>query len=359
MANRTVIPFGPQHPVLPEPLHLDLELDDEIIVDAIPSIGYIHRGLELLVAKRDYQTFTYVAERICGICSFMHGMGYCLAVEKVMGVVVPRRADFIRVVYCELSRVHSHLLWLGLAADAFGFEQLFMQTWKARELVLDLVEATAGARVIFGNCKIGGVRHDLSADQSALMIKVLNGMRHELHQLCQIFLTDITVRERLSGLGCLDQETARLTGAVGPMLRASGVAYDARHLGYAAYNELEVKPIVATSGDCLGRVEVRVGEIFQSIDLIEKSLTMMPSGDVAVKVTGHPKGEAFIRLEQPRGEAVYYVKANGTKNLERFRVRTPTFANVPAVVSLLKGSRLADVPNLILTIDPCISCCER
>ena len=158
---RTIIPFGPQHPVLPEPIHLDLVVEDETVVEALPSIGFVHRGLERLVETKDYLEFVYVAERICGICSFIHGQTYCQAIETLMHIEVPRRAAYLRTIWGELSRLHSHLLWLGLMADAVGFESLFMHAWRVREQVLDLIEATTGGRVIFGSCKVGGVRRDI------------------------------------------------------------------------------------------------------------------------------------------------------------------------------------------------------
>lgn len=133
MAKRTIIPFGPQHPVLPEPIHLDLVLEDEVVVEAIPSIGFIHRGLEKLVEKKEYTEMVYVIERICGICSFGHGWGYSAAVEGAMGVEIPERAQYLRTIWHELSRLHSHLLWLGLLADAFGFESLFMHCWRSEK----------------------------------------------------------------------------------------------------------------------------------------------------------------------------------------------------------------------------------
>ncbi len=141
---RTIIPFGPQHPVLPEPIHLDLVVEDEKVVEARPSIGFVHRGLEKLVEKKDYLEFVYVAERICGICSFIHGQTYCQAVEAIMDIPVPPRAHYLRTVWGELSRIHSHLLWLGLMADGMGFESLFMHSWRVRERVLNIVEATTG-----------------------------------------------------------------------------------------------------------------------------------------------------------------------------------------------------------------------
>lgn len=359
MGKRTVIPFGPQHPVLPEPIHLDLVLEDETVVEAIPRIGYIHRGLEKLVEKKDFMQYTYVAERICGICSFMHGMGYCMTIESIMNVEIPERAKFLRTIWAELSRMHSHTLWLGLLADAFGFESLFMHSWKIREQILDIFEETTGGRVIFSVCDVGGVRKDINAETLTKIVGILNNVEKELKELTDVFLNDSSVKSRTKGVGVLTKEQAYDLGAAGPMARASGVEADMRCQGYAAYDKLEFKPIIETAGDSYARTSVRIGEIFQSIDLIRQCVELIPEGDIKVKVTGNPSGEYFTRIEQPRGEVVYYAKANGSKFLDRLRVRTPTFANVPALLETLKGCDLADVPILVLTIDPCISCTER
>lgn len=359
MGNRTIVPFGPQHPVLPEPIHLDLVLEDERVIEAIPRIGYIHRGLEKLVEKKDYQQYVYVAERICGICSFMHGMGYCMSIESIMEAEIPERAKFLRTIWAELSRLHSHLLWLGLLADAFGFESLFMQSWKLREQVLDIFEETTGGRVIFSVCDIGGVKKDISSETLSKITEILTGMEKELKEAAAVFLNDSTVKLRTKGVGVLSKQAAFDLGAVGPMARASGIKMDLRSQGYAAYDKLDFKPITDQGGDCYARTKVRIGELFQSIDLIRQCIAIIPEGEVKRKITGNPKGEHFTRLEQPRGEVLYYAKANGTKFLDRVRVRTPTFANVPALLETLKNCSLADVPILILTIDPCISCTER
>jgi ech hydrogenase subunit E len=360
MEGPSVIPFGPQHPVLPEPLHFDLYLQDEKIVGAVPQIGYIHRGLELLVEKRDYTDYVHVAERICGICSFMHGMGYCEAVEGVLGLELPGRARWLRTFWCELERAHSHLMWMGLAADAFGFESLFMATWQARELILDVAEETTGGRVIYGSAIVGGVSRDPSDETLARCMKALAPARDQIAKLSRVMLQNPTVRHRLEGVGVLSKEAAYKLGAVGPMLRASGYDYDARRRGYAAYGEIEFDTVVETAGDCMARAAVRMREIEQSFAIMEKVVAGIPGGPVSVQVKGMPpKGECFARLEQPRGEVVYFVRSNGTRNLERFRVRTPTFANVPAMVEAMRGQSLADVPTIVLTIDPCISCTER
>ena len=359
MAKQSIVPFGPQHPVLPEPVHLDLVLEDEVVVKAVPSIGFVHRGLEKLVETKDYKEYVYIAERVCGICSFGHGLGYCQCLEKIMNVEIPPRAAYLRTIWMEMSRIHSHLLWLGLLADALGFESLFMQSWRLREKILDMFDMTTGGRVIFSvNC-VGGVLKDMDDTMLKTLVQTINEMSKELRPIAESFLRDYSVGTRLHGLGVLSAEDARMQGAVGPMLRASGVAYDVRRLGYAAYGDLELEPVTASDGDSFARCEVRIKEIFQSFDLIRQAVAKIPQGPIAVPVKGNPDGEHFMRIEQPRGEAVYYVKANGSKFIDRFRLRTPTTSNIPPMLEMLKGCQLADVALLILTIDPCISCTER
>ncbi|MGI6722389.1 MAG: nickel-dependent hydrogenase large subunit [Anaerovoracaceae bacterium] len=361
MGKRTIIPFGPQHPVLPEPVHLDLVIEDEKVVEAIPSIGFIHRGLEKLVEKREYPEMVYVIERICGICSFGHGWGYCQAVEGAMKVEPPERAQYLRTIWHELSRIHSHLLWLGLLADGFGFESLFNHCWRIRETVLDIFEETTGGRVIFSVCKVGGVRKDVSNEKLQEIVKILRNMEKELKPITDVFISDPSVKNRLVGVGVLSKEEAIELGAVGPMARASGVEQDIRLTGNGIYSKLNFKPVLETSGDCWARCAVRIGEVYQAIDLIEEAVKQIPDGDIDVKVKGKMQGEFVTRMEQPRGEAFYYAKGfdEPTNFLERMRVRTPTNANIPAMVKTLQGCDLADVPMLILTIDPCISCTER
>jgi ech hydrogenase subunit E len=356
---RTIIPFGPQHPVLPEPIHLDLVVEDEKVIEARPSIGFIHRGLEKLAEQKDFHEFVYVAERICGICSFIHGQTYCQAIETIMDIKVPPRARYLRTVWGELSRIHSHLLWMGLMADGMGFESLFMHSWRVREKVLDIIEATAGGRVIFGSCKIGGVRRDIEADAIKGILNKLNEIEGDMRGICKVFLEDSSVKARLCGVGVLSKQEAYDLGCVGPMLRASGFSQDMRQQGYAAFSDIPVEPVTRTEGDCYARCAVRCEELFQSVNIIRTAFDKIPPGEIAVKVAGNPNGEIITRTEQPRGEVVYHLKANGNKNLQRFRVRTPTFANLPAMLKVLPGCDLADVPVIVLTIDPCISCTER
>jgi Ni,Fe-hydrogenase III large subunit len=359
MGKQIVVPFGPQHPVLPEPIHLDLVLEDERVVEAIPSIGYVHRGLESLVKKREYKDYVFVAERICGICSYIHAAGYCQGIEAVMDIDVPLRAQYLRIFWSELSRLHSHLLWLGCYSDSFGFENLFMNAWRIRESILDIMEETSGGRVIQGTCTVGGVRKDVSNTRLREIVRSLDGIESQITELNEVFLRDPTVMHRTKGVGMLTKDQAWSLGAVGPVLRGSGVAMDIRTTGYGAYEFLKMSPVVYHGGDCYSRCRVRADELHASIDLIRQVVDLIPDGEIVAKVTGGPDGEYFSRIEQPRGEAVHYVKGDGSKHLVRHRVRTPTCANIAPLLTMLAGCELADVPVIVLSIDPCISCTER
>lgn len=362
MSKQTVIPFGPQHPVLPEPVHLDLVVEDEVVVDAVPQIGYVHRGLEKLVETKDYTKYVYVCERICGICSFGHSYGYSQTVEGMMGIEIPDRAEYLRAIMHELSRIHSHLLWLGLAADAFGFENLFYQCWKLRETVLDIFERTTGGRVILSYCNVGGVKKDIDNSELQGIVQELDKLIEDYDILVKTFTEDVSVRERMCGSGYLSKADADALSVVGPFARASGLEQDVRMCGNGAYGDLAAfEPVLSDGCDNMARVEVRCQEVYQSVDIIKELVSKIPDGEVMVKVKGNPEeGARFVNhLEQPRGECVYYTRGNGTKYLDRFRIRTPTSANLAGLVQILKGCKLADVPLNVLSIDPCISCTER
>ena len=356
---RTIIPFGPQHPVLPEPIHLNLVTEDEIVIEALPQLGYVHRGLESLAAIRDYHQMIQICERVCGICSMIHAQVYCQGIEEMMGIEVPPRARYLRTIWGELHRMHSHLLWLGLFADSFGFESLFMQFWRIRERIMDINESTTGNRVIVSVNVVGGVRRDLSADQCDWILRELVDVEKQIKELQKVILDDYTVKQRTVGIGVLTKEQAYELGAAGPTLRASGVAQDMRMLGYGAFDELGFEPVVEHDGDSYCRSKVRFHETLQSASIVREAIGRMPEGEINTKVKGNPEGELMIRIEQPRGECCYYIKANGTKFLERLRIRTPTFANIAPLLAMMPGLQLADVPVVVLSIDPCISCTER
>jgi ech hydrogenase subunit E len=245
-------------------------------------------------------------------------------------------------------------------ADAFGFESMFLQFWRIRERVLDLLEMTAGQRVIQSVNVVGGVRRDISPEQKKVCIETLNTVRKESEALIKVLTNDYTVKSRTIGKGVLTKEQALQLGCAGPTLRGSGVREDARLTKYDAYGELNYEPVVEEAGDSYARALVSARELFQAIDLQLEALAKLPEGEIAVRVRGNPPAnEAVMRTEAPRGELFYYAKGNGTRNLERLKVRTPTFANIPSLLVMLPGCELADVPVIVLSIDPCISCTER
>lgn len=280
--------------------------------------------------------------------------------ERLWPVELTPRIKYLRTFWAEMARVHSHLLWLGLLADAFGFESMFLQFWRIREKVLDLMEMTMGHRVIPSVSIMGGLRRDITPEQKKIIIDTLEVIRKETDSLVKVVINDYTVKARTVGVGVLTREQAIALGCVGPVLRASGVSEDARLTKYQAYGELNYEPIVETTGDCYARALVRARELFQSIDLQLEILSKLPEGEISVKVKGNPPAnEAIMRTEAPRGELIYYAKGNGTRNLERMKIRTPTFANLPSLLVMLPGCQLADVPVIVLSIDPCICCMER
>jgi ech hydrogenase subunit E len=241
-----------------------------------------------------------------------------------------------------------------------GFESLFMQCWRVREIVLDILEMTAGHRIITSTCSIGGVRRDVDKDMAQEVEKRLVKVKEMMdNTIAPATLHDPSFKRRTVSKGVLTKEQAELLGAVGPTARGSGVAVDIRQTNYATYKELGFEPVVETAGDSYARTLVRLRETYQSLELVHKSLVMMPDGNILVRVDGYPEGETVSRCEQPRGEVIYYLKGNGTDHLERMKIRTPSFANIPTLLVMLPGCEMADVPVVTLSIDPCISCTER
>lgn len=360
MQQRSTVPFGPQHPVFPEPIQFKITYVDEKVAEVVPALGYGHRGIEKACELNDFVKNIYLCERVCGICSAVHGITYCEAVEKLWPLDIPPRAKYLRTIWSEMSRTHSHLLTLGLFADTFGFESMFMQFWRIREKVLDILEMTAGHRVTQSVSIIGGVRRDISQEQKKKCIEVLKEVKCDTEKLINVIMNDYTVKGRTIGVGTMSSEQSILLGCVGPMARGSGVKEDCRMLKYQAYGDLEYEPIIETAGDSYARCMVRARETLQAIDLQLEAFGKIPEGELSVKPKGNPPAnEATSRIEQPRGELFYYVKGNNTKNLDRVRVRTPTYSNIPALLVLLPGTELPDVPIIVHSIDPCISCTER
>jgi len=355
------IPIGPQHPALKEPESFMLTLAGEKILEAGVRLGYNHRGIEKACEQRTYIHDLYLLERICGICSHSHSTCFVQAVEEIVGIEVPKRAAYLRTLVAELERIHSHLLWLGVAGHEVGFDTLLMYTWRDREVVMDLLAALTGNRVNYGMNTIGGVRRDVTAEQKEKILQGMDILEERTRYYIQIATQETTLIQRLSGVGLLNHEDALRLGAVGPTARASAVDRDLRRDDpYAAYGEVSFKVITDNHNDVYGRTLVRVGELMECYGIIRQLLKQMPDGPITVKAPRKiPAGEALSRYEAPRGEDVHYVKADGTDKPERVKVRAPTLANVQVVAHMLKNQYLADMPIIIAAIDPCFSCTDR
>jgi membrane-bound hydrogenase subunit alpha len=360
-SNRIVIPIGPQHPSLKEPGCFTITLEGEKVVDAHIGIGYNHRGLEKACESRNYIQTLYLIERVCGICSHTHSTAFCQGIEELAGLSIPRRAVYIRVIVSELERLHSHLLWLGVAGHEIGFDTLFMYSWRDREKVLDVLSEICGNRVNYGINTIGGVRRDIDDTMLQNISKVVDFLEDQLKYYLDLALTDTTLSARLSGIGKLSREDAIKYGAVGPVARAAGIMEDIRIIEpYAAYTEIPVKPITDTHADVFGRTVVRILEMLESLEIIRFCIKNLPGGDIAVKAPRRiPAGEIISRTEAPRGENLHFIRSNGTDILDRVRVRAPTEANWHGMKHMLEGEYLADVPITIAAIDPCYSCADR
>jgi len=358
---KVVIPIGPQHPALKEPENFILSLDGERVVGATVNLGYNHRGIEKACEQRTFLQDIYIIERICGICSHSHSTAFTQAVEEIAGTQVPKRALYIRAIVGELERIHSHLLWLGVAGHEVGFDTLFMYSWRDRELVLELLQDITGNRVNYGINTLGGVRRDISPEDAERIKKTMDVLEERTKYYIKLATEETTLIERFSGVGRLSKEDAFKYGATGPVARAAGISKDVRRDDpYAAYGEIPFDVITDEHADVFGRTVVRVKELLESYKIIRFALDNMPDGPISARVPRKiPTGEAVSRYEAPRGEDIHYVKANGTDMPERVKVRAPTMANAASVAHMLQGGYLADVPIVIAAIDPCFSCTDR
>jgi NADH-quinone oxidoreductase subunit D len=366
MSSIVDVPIGPQHPALKEPLNITCYVDGEQVVGAKLRIGYNHRGIE---KAGEHQTFIqnlYIAERICGICGIVHAFDLAQATEHIIGKEIPRRADYLRTIGLELNRIHSHLLWLGVAAHEIGFDTLFMYVWRDREVVMDVIEDFTGNRVTYALVTIGGVRRDLPQEKAEKMLRVMDALEETVKKYKEMCLNEKTIRMRCDGVGVLRKEDAIALCAMGPTTRASGVPFDVRADDpHAAYDEIPFKVVTYDTCDVTARILVRIDETLESINIVREAVKKMPSGPIRARLPRViPVGEGIGRTEAPRGEVIHYVRSTGAERPFRWKVRAPTLANLLSIPVMLtsKGDYvvyIADVPITFASIDPCLSCTDR
>ncbi|OGS64277.1 MAG: NADH dehydrogenase [Euryarchaeota archaeon RBG_19FT_COMBO_69_17] len=356
-----VIPIGPQHPALKEPVNFKVVADGEIIVRLELDVSYNHRGIEKAAEQRDFVRVVPLLERVCGICSHSHTTVFVKGIEEAMKLEIPRRAQYIRTIVAELERMHSHLLWLGVAAHEIGFNTLFMWTWRDRELVQDMLEELTGNRVNYGINEVGGVRRDLTPALVKASLDRLPYLAERIAKYTAMASKQRTMLLRFQGVGKLTEAEALKYGAVGPTARASGVDYDVRKDDpYLSYPDVPWKVVTDDHGDVFGRTLVRVGELVESTNIVRHCLENLPEGAIRIQPPrAAPKGEVLSRYEAPRGELVHFIRTNNTDKAERLDIRTPTLANWTSVAVSLVGQNLADIPVVVAAIDPCLSCTSR
>ena len=358
--KRTIVPLGPFHPLLEEAEFFTLYVEGETVVDVDVRVGYMHRGIEKLSTQKTWDQVPFLVERICGICSTSHPMAYVLAVEDLGGFAVPERADYIRTIICELERVHSHLLWVGLAGHFIGYDTVFMWAWKYREPILDICEKLTGNRNHYAMMKPGGVRRDLDPADFPWVHRELDKITASTEMLTGAVLDDPVLHARTKGIGVLSKKDAVAYGTLGPTVRASGIPDDIRADDpYAAYDRVDWKVITWEGGDVFAKAAVRLLEIIESVKIIKQCMDAMPEGPIDAHIKAVPAGEGIGHAEAPRGEVFHYVRGDGGNSPIRHKIRAPSYMNIPSFKATCVGHTIADVALITAAVDPCYCCTER
>ena len=360
MSHKAHIPIGPYHPLQEEPEFYKLVVEGEKVVDVDVRIGYNHRGIEKISESKSFDQSIFIVERICGICSSSHPIACVQAIEDIADIEVPERALYIRTITQELERLHSHLLWVGLAGHFLGYNTVFMWGWKYREPVCDIMETVTGNRQSYAMMKVGGVRRDIEKDHIPYILKRLDELLPQLDIIKGAVLDDPVLHARLKGVGILTKEDAIDYSALGPTSRASDVDADVRRdHPYAAYDRIKWNVITQKEGDVFAKAVVRILEMYESISIIRQCLEKMRPGPIDSNPKEVPAGEGIGLVEAPRGECFHYVKSDGTNSPVRHKVRAPTYMNFPTFRETVIGETISDATIILAAIDPCYCCTER
>lgn len=360
MSHKIVVPIGPYHPLQEEPEFFRLYVEGEKVVDIDIIIGYVHRGIEKLSESKHFDQVPYLVERICGICSTSHPFAYVNAMEDLGKIEVPQRALYIRTIVAELERIHSHLLWLGLAGHFIGYNTVWMWAWRYREPVLDMFEMITGNRNHYAMMKIGGVRRDILEQDIPALKKTLDELVPAVDMFKGAVMDDPVIQARLKGVGILTRQQAIDWCVVGPTARASGVDIDVRRDDpYGAYDLLDWNVIVEKEGDIFAKTVVRIKELYECISIIRQCLDKMPAGSIDAGVKEIPVGDGIGRVEAPRGECFHYVRSDGTNRPIRHKIRAPSYVNVASNKVAVIGGTISDAAITLAAVDPCYCCTER
>ncbi len=355
------IPLGSQHIALLEPVRFKFECENEKIIGVDSDVGFVHRGIErACTTKFKFDSIGYVVARVCGLCAITHSLSYTVAIEKLLGGEISKKAKYLRILLLELDRIHSHMLCLSHTCENAGFEAMFMRIMGDRELVMEIQELLTGNRVQFDYISIGGVNRDLNSTVALKIKENLYEVKQRVLGYMDEFTNNWSLSLKFKGIGALSLDDAYIFNAIGPLARASGLNIDVRNeIDYLPFDEVGFLMQTHSDGDINARNLVRLNEILNSILMCENIINGLPEGEIFTKIKGKPNGEAIVRFEAPRGELMYYVKGNGTAMLDRVRIKTPTFASIPAFSHIFVGQDYADAPAILASFDPCLSCTAK
>lgn len=360
--SKNQIPVGPFHPLLEEAEYFNLTIKDETVVDIDLDIGWMHRGHEFISEQKTFTQSIYLVERICGICSTSHPLACVHAMEDVDNIEIPLRARYIRTLIGELERIHSHLLWLGLAGHFIGYDTLWMWAWKYREPVLDMFEIISGNRNHYGMMRVGGVAMDVDPAKISKLSDTLKMLDKKLSMIAKAAKDDPVLHARLKGVGVLSHQDAIDMCATGPTSRASGVPADVRKDEQEdAYGLVDFDVIVLQNGDVYDKLVLRVLEMFESVKIVRQCLEKLETvkGPILNNVKEISAGEGIGRYEAPRGEVFHYVRTDGSNRPIRHKIRAPSFVNIPTYSASCKGIPVSDALITLAAVDPCYCCTER
>ncbi|MFC1872202.1 NADH-quinone oxidoreductase subunit D [Chloroflexota bacterium] len=359
-----VINFGPVHPSTHGVFRMRATLDGEVVHDIEPIFGYLHRGIEKLAEQRTYAGFIPLTDRMDYVASMSNNLGYCIAVENLAGIKVPERAEYLRVIIGELQRIGSHLIGVGsFLNDAGAYFTPFLYCFREREKLVDLFEMLSGQRLTYNYMRVGGIGQDLPDEFLPALKKFLGRMPGFLNEIDALLKDNEILHARAKGVGILTKEEAINASASGPVLRASGLAWDIRkHDPYSIYDRFDFDIPTGTAGDCYDRYRVRVEEIRQSLRIIEQALKDLPGGPVRAEVphlVRPPAGEVYSRIESPKGELGFYLVSDNSIAPYRCHVRPPALINLTALRNMVRGWKVADIILIFGSIDICLGEVDR
>jgi len=351
--------MGPQHPMTHGLWNMRVKVDGETIVDAEPEIGYLHRGYEKIMEVREFQKNVVLTDRLCYVSSITWSHAYCLAVERMMGLEVPERGQWLRLISLELQRIASHLMWLASYGPDLGLLTGLLWALRERKLFLDLIQLMSGARMNQNYPRIGGVRNDIPEKFGAMSMRSIGHFLKKLKDYEALFQDSKVFHLRTEGVGKISSKDAIDWGVTGPNLRACGVDVDLRRLDpYETYEEVEFAPQVwkgADGGDSYARFVCRFNELRESCRILEQAFDKVPStGAYRVKPPRRAEGEGVAHTEDSRGEALFYVCGDGDDRPYRVKIRSPVFCTMAATPTLLRGNKLADVVAILGSVDVCV-----